>query len=56
MFKSKYIYVEERPGERFYSLSSSNKAKRILKWSPKTNLDNLAKIMIMSDLLYVNKR
>ena len=35
MFKSKYIYVEERPGERFYSLSSSNKAKRILNYKPK---------------------
>jgi GDPmannose 4,6-dehydratase len=31
------------------------KAKKILKWSPKTNLDDLAKIMIKSDLLYVNK-
>jgi len=26
-----------------------------LKWSPKTNLDNLAKIMLQSDLLYINK-
>ena len=30
------------------------KAKKILKWTPKTNLDDLAKIMIKSDLLYTD--
>lgn len=43
MFKSKYIYVEERPGERFYSLSSSNKAKRILNYKPKYALKEYIK-------------
>ncbi|MDB4860935.1 NAD-dependent epimerase/dehydratase family protein [Alphaproteobacteria bacterium] len=46
MFKSKYIYVEERPGERFYSLSSSNKAKRILNYKPKYTLKEYIKKFI----------
>ena len=45
-----------RPAEVNDLKGDYTKAKKILKWSPKTNLDNLAKIMIMSDLLYVNKR
>ena len=46
MFKSEYIYVEERPGERFYSLSNSNKAKRILNYKPKHNLKEYIKKFI----------
>ena len=39
MFKSKYKLVAERPGERFYSLSSTNKAKKYLKYSIKYDLE-----------------
>ena len=38
MFKSKYKLVSERPGERFYSLSKSNKAKIYLKYRIKNDL------------------
>ena len=38
MFKSKYELVSERPGERFYSLSKSNKAKIQLKYRIKNDL------------------
>ncbi len=38
MFKSKYKLVAERPGERFYSLSSTNEAKKYLKYSIKYDL------------------
>lgn len=38
MFKSKYKLVSERPGERFYSLSKSNKAKIQLKYRIKNDL------------------
>ena len=38
MFKSKYKLVKERPGERFYSLSKSNKAKIHLKYRIKHDL------------------
>ena len=38
MFKSKYKLVSERPGERFYSLSKSNKAKIQLKYKIKNDL------------------
>ena len=41
-----------RPAEVNILRGDYTKAKKILKWSPKTNLDNLAKIMIKSDLLY----
>ena len=44
-----------RPAEVNILRGDYSKAKRILKWSPKTNLDDLAKIMLKSDLLYVNK-
>ena len=44
-----------RPAEVNILRGDYSKAKRILKWSPKTNLDDLAKIMIKSDLLHVNK-
>ena len=45
-----------RPAEVNVLKGDYTRAKKILKWSPKTNLDDLAKIMIMSDLLYVNKK
>ena len=38
MFKTKYKLVAERPGERFYSLSNTNKAKKYLKYSIKYDL------------------
>jgi len=38
MFKSKYKLVSERPGERFYSLSKSNKAKKHLNYRIKNDL------------------
>ena len=38
MFKTKYKLVAERPGERFYSLSNTNKAKKYLKYSIKNDL------------------
>ena len=38
MFKTKYKLVTERPGERFYSLSNTNKAKKFLKYSIKFDL------------------
>jgi GDPmannose 4,6-dehydratase len=44
-----------RPAEVNSLKGNYTKAKKVLKWSPKTNLDNLAKIMIKSDLLYINK-
>ena len=45
-----------RPAEVNVLKGDYTRAKKILKWSPKTNIDDLAKIMIMSDLLYVNKK
>ena len=44
-----------RPAEVNSLKGNYTKAKKILKWSPKTNIDNLAKIMLKSDLLYINK-
>jgi len=38
MFKHKFKLVPERPGERFYSLSDSTKAEKILKYTPKKDL------------------
>ena len=38
MFKTKYRLVSERPGERFYSLSKSNKAKKYLNYRIKSDL------------------
>tara|TARA_B100000989_G_scaffold294698_1_gene274283 strand:- start:396 stop:1265 length:870 start_codon:yes stop_codon:yes gene_type:complete len=38
MFRSKYKLVSERPGERFYSLSKSNKAKKHLNYRIKNDL------------------
>ena len=39
-----------RPAEVDYLKADISKAKNILKWSPKTNLEKLAKIMIDFDL------
>ena len=38
MFKTKYKLIPERPGERFYSLSKSNKAKKYLNYTIKNDL------------------
>ena len=43
-----------RPAEVNILRGDYNKAKKVLKWTPKTNLDDLAKIMIKSDLLYTD--
>ncbi len=45
-----------RPSEVNVLKGDYSKAKKKLSWSPKTNLDSLAKIMMMSDLIYVNKK
>ena len=39
MFKHSTIMIDERPGERFYSLSNSDKAKKILGYRPKHDLN-----------------
>ena len=44
-----------RPAEVNILKGDYTKAKKILKWSPKTNLNDLAKIMLKSDMLYANK-
>ena len=38
MFKTKYKFTPERPGERFYSLSKSNKAKKYLNYKINNDL------------------
>ncbi len=45
-----------RPAEVNFLKGNYAKANKILKWSPKTNLDKLAKIMIFSDLENVNNK
>ncbi len=45
-----------RPSEVNFLKGNYAKANKILKWSPETNLDNLAKIMISSDLERVDKK
>ena len=44
-----------RPAEVSFLKGDYAKARKILKWHPKTNLDKLAKIMIYSDLEHVIK-
>ena len=46
MFKHPTIMLDERPGERFYSLSNSGKAKKILGYRPKYDLKNYIKNFI----------
>ena len=57
--KNKAIIVIDkkyfRPAEVDILKGDYSKAKKILKWTPKTNLNDLAKIMLESDLIYVNK-
>lgn len=45
-----------RPSEVNILKGDYTKAKKILKWRPKTNLNDLAKIMLKSDLIYVNQK
>ena len=44
-----------RPTEVNILKGDYSKAKKLLKWQPKTGIDSLAKIMIKSDLEYSNK-
>ena len=46
MFKHKIKIVASRPGERFYSLSNSTKAKKVLNHTPKHNLSEYVKQFI----------
>ena len=46
MFNHPTIMISERPGERFYSLSNSNKARRILGYKPKHDLSSYIKHFI----------
>ena len=46
MFNHPTIMISERPGERFYSLSNSNKARRILGYKPKHDLSSYIKNFI----------
>ena len=50
MFKHPCVYVGERPGERFYSLSKSNRAKKILGYKPKYDLKNYIKNFITTNI------
>ena len=54
----KYIEVSEsyfRPSEVDFLKGNSSKAKKILGWSPKVNLDQLIKIMLEYDLKLLEK-
>lgn len=54
----KYLEIDPRlfrPHEVPYLLGDSTKAKNILKWKPKTDLNNLAKMMYESDLEKIKK-
>ena len=44
-----------RPNEIKFSYGNSNKAKKILNWSPTTNLDDLVSIMCESELIKYKK-
>ena len=46
MFKTKITYIDERPGERFGSLSNSQKAKRDFGYIPKKSLESYIKDFI----------
>ena len=50
MFKNDFKMVEERPGERFYSLSTSNKAKKKLGYMPKKDLKNYIREFIKNKI------
>ena len=46
LFKTKYKFVSERPGERFTSLSNSNLARKVLGYKPKHDLKKYIKLFI----------
>ena len=46
MFKTKYEFLKSRPGERFSSLSNSDKAKRDFGYTPKNDLKSYIKDFI----------
>lgn len=46
MFETKYVYVDERPGERFSSLSNSDKARDELGYIPKMSIEKYIKNFI----------
>ena len=53
-----YVETSEkyyRPNEVDYLLGDPSKAKKDLRWSPKTNLDKLVEIMVESDLNLANR-
>ena len=49
--KPKYF----RPSEVNLLKGNSNKAKKVLRWSPKTNLKQLIKIMVDEEIKYYHK-
>lgn len=52
----KYVRIDKkffRPAEVDYLCGDSSKARKILNWAPKTSLDELAKIMLESDIEYL---
>ena len=44
-----------RPNEVDYLLGNNSKAKKILKWKPKTTFKNLVKIMVLNDKKHISK-
>jgi GDPmannose 4,6-dehydratase len=55
----KYIKINKefiRPSEVDTLLGNPSKAKKILKWKPKVNFNQLVKDMVSSDLEFVNKQ
>ena len=54
----KYVVVDKslfRPAEVNTLLGNYSKAKRILKWQPKTSFKKLVKDMVESDIKFVKK-
>tara|TARA_B100000959_G_C14971975_1_gene620078 strand:- start:1855 stop:2745 length:891 start_codon:yes stop_codon:yes gene_type:complete len=49
MFNHKIKFIAERPGERFYSLSNTNNAKKILNYVPKYDLESYVKQFIKNN-------
>jgi UDP-glucose 4-epimerase len=49
MFNHKIKFIAERPGERFYSLSNTNNAKKILNYVPKYELESYVKQFIKNN-------
>ena len=44
-----------RPNEVDNLIGNANKAKKLLKWKPKTNINQLIREMMDSDLEYIRK-